>query len=93
MSILAEINLASLLLIFLFGCLVLVWLYALISCLRRKDFSQSEKIAWAIVILFTNYLGLIAYFIFTGRSKRSEVGRYAKAIDPVTGKPHNHAPL
>ena len=93
MSILAEINLASLLLIFLFGCLVLVWLYALISCLRRKDFSRSEKIAWAIVILFTNYLGLIAYFIFAGRGKQTVAGRYSKALDPVTGKPQNNAPL
>ena len=76
------------LLLFFFGCLVLVWFYALISCLRRNDFSRSEKIAWTIVILFTNYLGLIAYFIFTGRKSIHTTGRFPKAIDPLTGEPN-----
>jgi hypothetical protein len=88
MTILAETDWGAPLLICFFGCLVVVWLYALISCLRRQDFSKSERIAWVIVILFTNYLGLIAYFIFGGRKPDRTTGRFPKAIDPLTGEPN-----
>ena len=88
MLILAEINWGLPLLIVLFGCLVLVWLYALVDCLRRDDFNKCERIAWAIVILFTSYLGLIVYFAFCNREKRRLTGRYPKALDPITGKPY-----
>lgn len=76
-----------LLLLILFGCLALVWLYALVNCLRRKDLSRTEKVAWTMVILFTNYIGLIAYFITCNRKQRRLTGRYPKALDPVTGAP------
>lgn len=87
MSTLAEINLELPFLLVLFGCLAAVWLWALISCLRRDDFSTRERIAWTLVILFTNYIGLLAYFIFCNREKRKLTGRFPKALDPVTGKP------
>ena len=93
MLILAEINWGLPLVLVLFGCLALVWLSALINCLRRNDFSRRERIAWTIVILFTNYLGLIAYFIFCNREQRRVAGRYHKALDPITGKPDNDAPV
>jgi hypothetical protein len=89
----AQIDLTLILLGILYVCLVVVWLCALINCIRRKDLGRSEKIAWVIVILFTNYIGLIAYFIFTGRRNAPPASRFAKALDPVTGKPINHAPL
>ena len=84
---LAEINWGAPLLLTLFLGLVLVWLWALIGCLRRKDFSTRERIAWTLVILSTSYIGLLAYFAFCNREKRSQTGRYLKALDPVTGKP------
>lgn len=87
---LAEINLFVPLLGTLFLCLALVWLYALVDCLRRDDFSTRERIAWAMVILFTNYLGVIAYFAFCNREKRQLARRFSKALDPVTGKPVDH---
>jgi uncharacterized membrane protein YbhN (UPF0104 family) len=93
MSILAEINWEMPLLLVLFGCLAVVWLYALVNCLRRDDFNRRERIAWIIVILFTNDLGLIAYFIFCNREKRRLAGRYPKALNPITGIPNNHATL
>jgi hypothetical protein len=93
MPILAEINWGLPLLLMLVGCLALVWLYALINCLRRNDFSRSEKIAWSVVILFTSYIGLIAYFIFSNRRKQNASGPYPKALNPVNGKPENHEPV
>jgi hypothetical protein len=84
---LAEINWGAPLILMLFFGLVLVWLWALVSCLRRDDFSTRERVAWTLVILFGSYFGLLAYFIFCRRGKRPLTGRYAKALDPVTGKP------
>ena len=87
---LAEFNLFVPLLGTLFLGLVLVWLYALLDCLRRDDFSTRERIAWAIVILCGNYLGLIAYYAFCNRAKRQLARCFPKALDPVTGKPQDH---
>jgi uncharacterized membrane protein YbhN (UPF0104 family) len=89
MLIIAEINWGLTFLLLLCGGLALLWLYALINCLRRDDFSRRERIAWTIVILFANYFGLIAYFISCNREKRRLAGRYRKALDPITGKPDN----
>jgi hypothetical protein len=93
MPVFAELNIGPLFLLILVGCLALVWLCALIDCLRRNDFSRREKIAWVIVILFTNYFGLIAYFVFFNRDKRKLASRYPKVLDPITGKPCDDAPL
>jgi len=88
----ANITLGGAWLLLLFGCLALLWLYALVNCLRRKDFSRREKVAWTIVILFTKYLGLIAYFIFCNRQTTRPGGRFRKALDPVTGWPEGFDP-
>jgi Phospholipase_D-nuclease N-terminal len=93
MIMVAEINGGLTLLALLLGTLVLAWLYALINCLRRSDFSQRERVAWVMVILFTSYLGLIVYFMCCGRGERLSARRYQKAIDPISGKPTNHAPF
>jgi hypothetical protein len=93
MPTLAEISWGLPFLFILCGCLVLVWLYALIDCLRRKDFARRERIGWAIAILFTSYLGMIAYFVFCNRDKRRLMSHYSKAVDPVTGKPYDDASL
>jgi len=87
MLILAEINWGLPFLLILVAGLVGVWVWALISGLRRNDFSTRERVAWTLVILLGSYVGLFAYFIFCNREKRQLTGRYPKALDPVTGKP------
>jgi hypothetical protein len=73
----------------LIACMAVVWLWAIISCVCRKDFSRTEKVAWVLVLLFTNCVGLIAYFVFGSSRRRMRAGRYPKALDPVTGMPES----
>ncbi len=46
------------------------WLWMLIECLRRKDLSDGEKIAWTVVIVLVSCLGSIIYFFASRRSQR-----------------------
>lgn len=44
------------------------WIWMLIDCLTNEP-SGTEKVVWAIVILFTHFLGALLYFIIR-RSQR-----------------------
>ena len=43
------------------------WLWMLIDCLTRR-FEGSEKIVWALVVIFLYFLGALVYF-FVGRPR------------------------
>ena len=42
----------------------IVWIIALVSHLRRTDYSDTDKIIWTIVLCTLNILGVILYWIF-----------------------------
>jgi drug/metabolite transporter (DMT)-like permease len=46
------------------------WIWMLVECLRRKDLSDGEKIAWTVVMVFVTCLGSIIYFFASKRGQR-----------------------
>jgi len=53
----------------------IIWIIALISHLRRTDYSDTDKIVWTIVLCTLNILGVVLYWILApaGRDRvRSE---------------------
>ncbi len=42
----------------------LIWIIALVSHLRRTDYSDTDKIVWTIVLCTLNFLGVILYLFF-----------------------------
>ena len=42
----------------------IIWMFALISHLRRTDYSDADKIIWTIVLCTLNILGVILYWLF-----------------------------
>jgi hypothetical protein len=69
-------------------CYGLLWLYALIDCLRRKDLRGREKLAWCIAMLATSFIGMFCCYAFCSRKQRALARRYDKALDPLTGRPY-----
>ena len=45
------------------------WIWMLISAIQNKGLTESEKIAWVLVIALLHVLGAIIYF-FVGHPKR-----------------------
>ncbi len=66
-----------------FGCvfglialaLTVLWIWMLIDCLTR-NFEGSEKIVWALVIIFLGWLGALIY-LFVGRGRGTKGGATA----------------
>ena len=81
-------NWGAILIFTLLLCYALLWIYALVDCLRRKDLSAREKLAWGIAILATSFIGMFCYYAFTNRQRRVLGRHYDKALDPVTGRPY-----
>jgi hypothetical protein len=44
------------------GFLFLVWIAVLVSHLRRKDCSDTDRIVWTIVLCTLNIVGVALYF-------------------------------
>ncbi len=70
MSIIAS--LLSLLLLLLVGGFTLAsfvfWIWMLVHAITNKALTDTEKIVWVIVIVFTHFIGALIYF-FVGRPK------------------------
>jgi dolichyl-phosphate-mannose--protein O-mannosyl transferase len=49
------------------GLAFLIWMIALISHLRRTDYSDTDKIIWTVVLCTLNILGVILYWFFAPR--------------------------
>jgi hypothetical protein len=45
-----------------------LWIAALIDCLRREFPDSTEKLLWVLVIIFVHFLGALIYY-FVGRSR------------------------
>ena len=65
-----------LLFLFILGPLALLcfafWVWMLIDAIKSRSLSDTEKLVWVLVILFTHFLGAIIYF-FAGRSPSRSV--------------------
>ena len=53
------------------ACLVF-WVWMLIDAIKSRALSDTEKLIWVLVILFTHLLGAAIYF-FVGRSPNRRV--------------------
>jgi len=65
--------------IFLFTIATFVfWIWMLIDCLKRPDENFSNpgpntKLTWALIIIFTHFLGAVLYYFLVKRTSKSEV--------------------
>jgi hypothetical protein len=48
------------------------WIWMLIHAITNKGLSDTEKLIWVIVVIFTHFLGAAIYF-FVGRPKQRAV--------------------
>jgi hypothetical protein len=51
-------------------CAFAFWLWMLIDVIQNERLNGNEKLAWLLVVFFTNGLGALIYF-FLVRSKRN----------------------
>lgn len=40
------------------------WIWMLIDCIKRRFRSDTTKIIWVLVIVFTHFIGALIYFFF-----------------------------
>jgi hypothetical protein len=63
--------------IFLMGALLgsFFWLWVLVDCITKESNDGSNKIAWVLIILFTNFVGALIYCLVRRPQRRKELGR------------------
>jgi hypothetical protein len=49
-----------------------IWVWALVHMLTNQAIQGTDKIVWALVVIFLNALGAILYFILSPSVKRSQ---------------------
>ena len=54
------------------------WIWMLVDCIKNDRISDTEKIVWALVIVFTHWLGALIYF-FAARSRQKSIAPQALA--------------
>ena len=52
----------------------LLWVGALVSCIRNET-SSDTKIIWLLIILFLHFFGALAYFLVRRPQRLRELGR------------------
>jgi len=76
---------------------MVLWLWALIDCLAGSR-ETNEKILWALVLLFTGWIGVIIYFAIAKkpstrlrrarvRNRRRAAGQSPESTNPVEVPP------
>jgi hypothetical protein len=63
--------------IFLFFFLLvpsILWIGALVSCIKNES-SDSTKLAWTLVILFSHFIGALIYLLVRRPQRIRELGR------------------
>jgi hypothetical protein len=58
------------LLVLLCTAVFVFWIWMLVHALTNKNLTDTEKLLWVLVLLFSHFLGAIIYF-FIGRTKTS----------------------
>ena len=51
-----------------------VWIAALVSCLKNESLTGNTKIVWALVIIFTHFVGGLVYFLVRRPERLRELG-------------------
>ena len=57
--------------LFIFGigiAATVFWIWMLVNAITNKGITDTEKIVWVLVIVFTHFIGALIYF-FVGRPK------------------------
>ena len=44
------------------------WIWLLIDCIKRDKFRYGNKVMWIILLLFTNMLGMVVYYVLEKKS-------------------------
>lgn len=52
---------------------ITIWIIVLISHVRRKDLSDTDKIIWTIILCTLSLLGVVLYWFFAPRSPEERV--------------------
>ena len=48
------------------------WIWMLIHAITNKGLTDTEKLVWVLVVLFTHFIGALIYF-FVGRPKQNAI--------------------
>ena len=51
------------------------WIWMVIDCAMNESNEGNDKIVWIIIILLTNVLGAIIYFLFRRPQRKAQLGR------------------
>lgn len=54
---------------------LLFWLWILIDCITKEPKDGNNKLAWLLVIILTNGIGAIIYFLVRRPQRIKEVGK------------------
>jgi len=61
-------------LVFAFGAFVL-WLWALIDCIKNEPAEGNDRIIWVVVIAVTHWIGALIYVIVRRPQRQATLGR------------------
>jgi len=53
------------------------WIWTLIDCLTKESGEGNDKLIWALVIIFTHFVGAALYFFIRRRKRKIEFGKIA----------------
>lgn len=59
------------------------WIWMLVDCVMNKQISDMQKALWAVLIIFTHFIGALIYF-FVGRSAQAKQTVYQYYEPPQT---------
>lgn len=60
---------------------VVFWIWILVDCLTREFDKESDKIVWALVIVFVGTIGAIIYYFVVKRKDSKAVKKESKAVN------------
>ncbi len=59
--------LAVLLFVGLIIALTIFWILMIVDCATRKKFSDGERVAWILVLVFLHFIGAMVYYLAVKR--------------------------
>lgn len=59
--------LAVLLFVGLIIALTIFWILMIVDCATRKRFSDGERVAWILVLVFLHFIGAMVYYLAVKR--------------------------
>lgn len=72
---------------------LVLWVWMLIDCLKRDDFSgENDKLLWALVLLLGGFLGAIIYYFVIMRARGQPRGSSAASQGTAPGTSQSISP-